>query len=479
MARPTGAERRVAAVAPEFSGVRTGDRRLDERVGKVVAKLAAKPAAGFPTAIGDEGQVEGLYRLFRNSKVTLWKLLKPHIGATVDRVASSTRDVIVIHDSSECAFGGLSKRRGLGSVTSGQGFLLHAALAVELGEQPMPLGILGVETHFRRDRAKKRTSAELRSTPAAKRESSRWKKLVTKTTTLLEPSQKRVIHVMDREADDYLLLEMLSEQRFVIRSRHNRNVTPQGCSAPLPLTKVLADMDGETFRDVRLSKRRPHTFGASKKLEINQRFPAREARLATLKYRVGTVALQKPSYLTADSAPRELIVNVVQVYEPKPPKNEQRIEWTLLTSESVSTEEEVARVVDIYRARWLIEELFKALKTGCAYESRQLESAHALMNALGVFLPIAWSLLRLRAVSRTNPAAPATAVLTEVQLKLLPHLFDGKPPPIRNAGEAMLAVAQRAGHFKHNGPPGWQTLARGFEDLLIAEIGYRVAKAEK
>lgn len=65
------------------------------------------------------------------------------------------------------------------------------------------------------------------------------------------------------------------------------------------------------------------------------------------------------------------------------------------------------RVVDIYRMRWLIEEYFKALKTGCAIEKRQLESKHALVNALAVLIPIAWRLLRLRALARENASAPA------------------------------------------------------------------------
>lgn len=477
MARSIAAQRRVAEVGPEFAGVRTGDKRLDNRVQKVVRKLAAKPAAAFPTAIGDEGQTEGLYRLFRNSKLTLWKLLQPHVAATVRRTREAKGDVLVIHDSSECSFGGVSARKGLGRVSGGQGFIVHAALAVSLGLQPMPLGIVGVETHFRRGEPKRRNSSALRNTPPKKRESARWKKLFAKTSKLLAPVADRVIHVMDREADDYLLIESLLTKRFVIRSRHNRRVTPEDTGERVLLDEMLEAIEGQVFREVAVSKRGPNGFGASNKLDINRRFPAREARLATLKYRAGRVAFRRPQQVAAESD--ELVVNVVQVYEPRPPKGQQRIAWTLLTNEPVSTPEQVERVVDIYRARWLIEELFKALKTGCAYEKRQLESAHALMNALGVFLPIAWSLLRMRAVPRVTPGAPPTAVLTETQLKILPHLFDGRPPPLNTAEEAMLAVARRGGHLKHNGLPGWQTLARGFEDLLVAEMGYRIAKAEK
>jgi hypothetical protein len=33
------------------------------------------------------------------------------------------------------------------------------------------------------------------------------------------------------------------------------------------------------------------------------------------------------------------------------------------------------------------------------------------------------------------------------------------------------------GHLKSNGPPGWQTLGRGYIDLLLLEAGFRIAVA--
>jgi hypothetical protein len=42
-----------------------------------------------------------------------------------------------------------------------------------------------------------------------------------------------------------------------------------------------------------------------------------------------------------------------------------------MTTEPIDTPEQILAVVDGYRHRWKIEELFKALKTGCAYEKRQ------------------------------------------------------------------------------------------------------------
>jgi hypothetical protein len=65
-------------------------------------------------------------------------------------------------------------------------------------------------------------------------------------------------------------------------------------------------------------------------------------------------------------------VNVVQVYEVEPPEGEEPVEWRLVTNEPMTTVGQVAAVVDHYRGRWTVEEFFKALKTGCAIETRQL-----------------------------------------------------------------------------------------------------------
>ena len=70
----------------------------------------------------------------------------------------------------------------------------------------------------------------------------------------------------------------------------------------------------------------------------------------------------------------------------------------------------------------MIEEFFKALKTGCAFEKRQIESLHTLENALAIFVPIAWILLRLRSIARDYPDLPATFVLEPVEVTVLQRM---------------------------------------------------------
>jgi hypothetical protein len=153
----------------------------------------------------------------------------------------------------------------------------------------------------------------------------------------------------------------------------------------------------------------------------------------------------------------------------------------LFTSEPVQTLEDATAVVDHYRARWLIEEYFKALKTGCAFEKRQLTSLPALLRALAIFIPMAWRLLVLRHMGRATPPQPVGDVLDQTQRLLLRKLLARRNyhlPPRPKMQDLMLGVAALGGHIKNNGAPGWLVLGRGLTRLLDTEVGWRLARDE-
>ena len=158
-----------------------------------------------------------------------------------------------------------------------------------------------------------------------------------------------------------------------------------------------------------------------------------------------------------------------------PNGSEPPVDWVLATTEPIDSVAEIERIVDTYRSRWVIEEFFKALKTGCEFEKRQLESEHTLSNALGLLVPIAWQMLLLRSLSRSDETAPASDVLTETQVNVL-AAFSPKFPTRPTVRQAMLAIAGMGGHIKNNGEPGWIVIGRGFQHLLVLEAGWKAAK---
>lgn len=462
----------VPSVAGEFAQVKLGDGRLQRRVAQVVERLCRAPDLGFPRALKTEKETEGFYRLLSNPRVRYDRLVESHARETLGRMAADAT-VRVIHDTTELAFGGdPASREGLGRLRSKgeQGFFAHVAFAVDGTPSAKPLGTVGVICWART--APHRGNRKLSGGELAKlagKESSRWSELVDQVEDLVS-GKSSAIHLMDREGDSFPLFCNLKKRgaRFVVRMARDRTVESE--DERMPLSEAVIALPKYLEREVPLSRRAAKPMPRSAHGQ-------RQARIAKLSVSAGRIALQKPRYCD-DDLPDELHVNVVYVQEVDAPKDEEPVAWVLVTTEKIETSEQVAAVVDHYRARWLIEEFFKALKTGCAVEKRQLESFGALTNALALFLPIAWQMLLLRTVSRLDPNAPASHVLTATQIAVLRH-YQPQKMPARDATakDALYAVAGLGGHLKNNGAPGWRTLAHGMQELLLLSSAWDAAIA--
>jgi hypothetical protein len=486
----TSVEQHVPTISVELSSVYLGDKRLCRRLQGVAEAIAQTPSASLPTIFKGGAALEGTYRLLRNARVTLPRVLAPHHEATWER-AQEAGSILALHDTTEFAFDGEAAREGLGPVSGGQGFFAHVALAVTADGRRRPLGVLGLLPVIRTAKPKpkpKRPAAKSGSKATTKvakkpswrvkyadpnKESLRWLNLVEQVEAQSE-GRAEIVHVMDREADDYALLATLSSpRRFVIRRKHNRLIAPETPGEPArKVDDALAEAPYLLERTVKLSARRTDT-AAPKAQRLN---PTRAMRTATLRVSSARVTLVRPHGLPT-TLPATLALNVVDVREVGAPEGEMPVSWVLLTSEPVTTKEQVERVVDIYRARWVIEDYFMALKTGCAFESRQLESATTLLNLLAILVPIAWRLLLLRNLARDEPDAPGSDVLPPRQLEVLNAASTKKLPVNATAREVFLAVAALGGHIKHNGNPGWRVLARGYQHLLTLEQGWLIARA--
>lgn len=449
----------VQQIAEEFEGVELGDTRRDARALILATTLAASPHASFPRALRAEAELQAGYRLLSNRRVDWRDLLEPHVENTVER-ARAAGVVLAVHDTSTMKFKGDGRVGELGVVENdGSGFFLHASLAVSADNLRRPLGVLGLLPMLREEQPKLSKSKQVmrsKKKDQKDKESDRWRVGALAVQERFG-SETKVIHVMDRESDNFTLMAALREagSRFVIRAKYDRVLEDDS-----KLWETVEAIEGKALRDVPLSARK----------HINKRYahPARNERMASLHFRARKVVLPKPP--EAKAVLRSLELNVVHVYEPDPPAGEPAVEWLLLTTEPVRTLEQVLQVVDWYRARWVIEEYFKALKTGCAYEKRQLETLRALLNALALLAPIAWALLQLRSTARESPGAPASDIFSNQELRLLRALsLRVKLATKPTIHEAMLAIAGLGGHLKRNGDPGWQTLGDGFLEFLAAQ----------
>lgn len=436
-------------LSAELSTADLGDARRTRRLGKIADLLQQRPASSFPAAAADASELEAVYRFLSNEHVSPGAILEPHIQATVGR-ATAEPEVLVLHDTTYFTFSG--EREGLGRVhVKDHGFWAHFALAVTPDRRA--LGVVGCQCGTRQGPSRWKSGRRMRElSETEESEHLRWPRMVDEAALRL--GTRGVVHVADREADWFELLVHLAEtkQHFVIRLAHDRLVEEGRVSDLWEPTRTVAQ------REAMLSGRAQGGNARQRK-----RHPSRAPRLAQLQIQ-GAMARVRSS-----SSQQSLELNFVRVLELDPPAGSEPVIWNLVTTESVQTEEDLLRVVDIYRARWVIEEFFKAIKTGCAFEKRQLGSYHALLNALAVLTPLAWSLLRLRDTSRRFPEAPGAPLLTPTLLAILRQLGPRPLPAEPTARDVTYAVAALGGHLKRNGDPGWITLGRGFERLLEAE----------
>jgi hypothetical protein len=450
---------RRGVVRGEFAEVDLGDKRRNDRSAEIADRLSAFPEGSLPDAMGDRAGLEGLYRHLRSKDVSLSQLLAPHRERTVERARAHHPVVFAPADTTAYKFSGEVERDGLGPVnTSDQGFLAHVTLLVAADGTRTPLGVVDVETWVRGKEGK------------SEKESARWGRSMMRAAQAAEGVP--LIHVADRESDIFgLLVELKAKkQRFILRAAQDRSLVSLSPSDETRLFEAARTTRPTYAVDVPLSARR-------KKGNANQdkTYPARRSRTAHLSFAALTVQLKRPRHAKA-RVPAMLEVNVVHVFELGPPPGEPPVEWLLFTSEPVGTQEEIAFVADGYRTRWVIEEYFKATKTGCAFESKQLESFETISNLLAYVLVIAYALILMRALSRTGRDAPADAVLSATQIKVLRALKKSLPPKL-TVRMALLAIAGLGGHLKNNGDPGWRTLSKGWRKLIDYEAGFELALA--
>lgn len=460
-------------VSKELEGL-CAEPRLRKRSQKMLKAWQERPGLGFPQIFTSDAELEAAYRFFSNPSLGFKDLLRPHVKNSLERCRRS-EDVICIQDTTTFVFS--DKREGLGFINrNNSGFLGHFALAVTRSsdEIPVPLGIVAARTWVRKEYRETKGVSQHQLRQSDDCESLRWIETVVELEKLFA-GITAPIHVMDREGDIYDCTSTMvaNKFRFVVRCKTNRIV-----EAKDPKYHLLFDaLDGLPVRytdTINVSPRK-----GSRLPDQRKAYPARPGREADIRVTATTVTVKRTRNSSKDF-PATTTLNVVHVFEPHPPGNQEPIEWILLTNEPCSTEKEIRAVVDCYRQRWLIEELNKAIKTGCNFEKRQLESYRALTSALALTLPIAWNMLLLRTQSRSNTNLPAERIIHPLRLKIIrAHSKRYILPEQPTLRDVAYAIAGLGGHLKRNGPPGWQTLSRGYEKMLILEEGWMLSTSSE
>lgn len=443
----------------QFGQVELGDLRRRRRAVRVAEQMARHPAASIPEQAGNWSGTKASYRLFSEEDVTFEALCSGHWGLT-RRLAVEHQRVLLVQDTSCLDFSRHGAAEGLGPIgdNKGRGFMMHSTLCVNPVGSGEVLGLAYQMLFCRQPTPEQETRAERRRRD---RESEIWR------TSMREvgppPPDAQWIYVCDRYADDFETFETCGAMRadFVIRVAQDRRAA-MGHEASKPSDRLL-----------QLARSLPATGGKS--MWVRKR-PTRQARWAKLLVGSTPVTVFPPWLAGRKSEP--LRGWVVHVWEIDPPKGEDPIEWVLLTTVPVADLDMAVTIAFWYSLRWLIEEYYKCLKTGCSAEKRQLEEAERLRACIGILAVVAVRLLQLKQQARVNPDRPAVACAPEGHVQVL-AVYLNRSVEGWTVREFWREVARLGGFLarKSDGDPGWQTVWRGWQKLDLLTIGAGLAES--
>ncbi len=433
-----------------------GDARRTRRAVKVARLMAEHPDGSTPAQCERWADLKAAYRLFDCDEVTFTTLAEPHWQQTRKQ---ARRTVLLIGDTMSTHFEFRRQIEGMKQARNGsaRGFVLHNSMMVCAASGEI-IGLAGQELFYRQP-APKQTSFQRKK---RERESEVWGRVIDLVGP--PPEQTRYVHVFDRGADNFEVFCHLVEQRsdWVIRAAQ--------------MHRAVTDPDGQRVRVNDLLAQQP--VWGTYELEVRGSFrsPQRTARLEVC---VAEAILPRPKRMTPylkQVGLEEIRQSVIEVREIDAPAGVDPLRWVLWTSLPVHSFAAAWRVVEYYERRWLIEEFHKAIKTGCRLESRQylksqrLEALAGMMSVLGV------RLVQMKMLARSQPDRPAGQVVPKVWLEMLRVLRKG--PKIDTLREFFRQLAGLGGHLLRtgDGEPGWLTIWRGLDKLLLAIRGYEAMR---
>lgn len=459
-----------------FGHADLGDKRRTKRLVKLADQMCLRPGGTLPQKLRNPADLQALYRLMDKDDVTHEAILDSHRQATMQRIKQLEGPVLVLHDTTELEYTTRKSLTKLGQIGNGnrRGYITHNSLAVDPETRDV-IGLCNQVLHRRPKVSKSETRAQRNKRKS--RESLLW----IKGTEPL-PADRQIVDVCDRGADtsEFIKHEMNSGRRFVIRASHDRCIlvghgtVEESDSCKLKQYASTLPHAGTWTLQVSSKSEMKSPKGKGKKKLVKR--IAREANMAVAFAPVQII----PSQPRKSSLPMK--VWIVRVWEIDPPEGQERLEWILITNESVGCFEAAYRVVGWYECRWIVEEYHKGMKTGCRIEDLQFTSEDRLQPTIAILSVVTLTLLQLRQASRRSDAhtRKATTIIGSSYVEVLSLWRHKTIKPDWTVRDFYYALARLGGHQnrKNDHPPGWQVLWEGWKELMPMVIGYDIAKSK-
>jgi hypothetical protein len=453
------------------------DNRLDVVLEKLTNSISEQQTLSLRKLSSSRKEEIQFGRFVGNKKVSV-EILEQELYTQMQNNCISSH-CLLIEDTSKIGFSLERAIAGLGKVDKGQikGFYIHPVLAIDAVNYGC-YGIASLEfvtRPFADEALTHRQISTIRSmTPFEEKESYRWFNGIKKALPQCSNATRKTV-VADREADIYPLLTSLTEELrvdYVIRSRFDRGTT-SGSS----ILKEVASWSEESRYQIKVpatDKRSAHT---AKMVVKYGQVELKKSANKTLRQQAGT----HTTYVVEVKELPESVVN-----------NEQPIHWILMTSHKVETVEMALQIVEWYKQRWNVEQIFRTLKSkGLKIESSQLKDYEKLQKLTILALIAAVKVMQLIKARDGSTGQTIASVFTQDEqefMLLINQQVEGKTDKLRNPysknslAYAAWVIARLAGWSGYAsqrpaGPIdfliGLQRFNERFEGFKIAKMNYK------
>lgn len=495
------------------------DTRLVKRLDSFELRLEAIQQVSVRGLSKDRSEETAFYRLMNNDELTEDILIERATNKTSELVEGL--HILAISDTTDIDMSRHRRRlkpnSGLGYIGDGKGYgyNCHATIAVD-ASSGMVLGLANsylwcreqsesLYTQLRKASAKRNKLKKLAkcrslsskeaeefceltnasvvfegeeykspySLPFEARESYRWLSSSLQTQKRLGAAA-RITHVMDMEGDIYDVFEKVPSEKSDLLVRCDGL---RACSSPTQ----TSSQKGLVLQQYRQSL---PTLGT---LTISIRdTKTHKTKQAKFDVRCAPVRIYNPRLNSKHQ--QKLLpwidLYVVFAYQINAETGETPLNWCLLSTHKVQTFEDACQITAWYARRWLIELLFRIIKTeGFDLESSELESGCAIRKLGLITLNTAMNVMKLKQARDGDTSLPIEAVFEPSQVQCLEAIspdYDGKTEKQKNPFEPKTLpwaawVIARLGGWKPGNkarPPGILTLKRGMDNFNLIYMGF-------
>jgi Transposase DNA-binding/Transposase DDE domain len=442
----------------EFDKCDFGDLRLNKRVIKLAQELLNKPNESLPSQISSWKDLKAAYRFFNSDSVDHSKIQKVHRNNVRKEAQKSSNTILFIQDSSELDYSSKRKTTGLGPIGNhtGRGIHFHSTLAVEYNKyNPSVLGLAYQKVWIRENISLRKTESR-HERSKRKTEADCWMESLREIN---KPANLTTnwVSVGDRGNDLFKFIRDCKNTNwnYLIRASANRTILTSS-NESAKLFDWMRSMPSQTTKLIKIRSR--------------EEKPTREI---VLNISWSSLKVIPPKNFFSKAEYEEIPLECIRVWEDAP----NGLEWFLLTNVPSTNAESILEKVGWYETRWLVEEYHKCLKTGCAMEKRQLQTAQALLSLLGLLGIIATNLLAIKFLAKDNAHKKATEHIPIDHLQLLCSHFRLSINDL-TCQQFWHKIASLGGFIgrKGDGDPGWQTLWKGWIRFLDMLMGAEALK---